>query len=53
MLAQQPKKLERKVSSHDKAIVGILKAIRQLTNPAEPSKRSIAFVELQEKKKSC
>lgn len=27
-LAQQLKKLERKVSTHDEAIVGILKAIR-------------------------
>jgi phage regulator Rha-like protein len=51
-LAQQLKKLERKVSTHDEAIVGILKAIRQLMNPSEPSKRSIGFIELQDKKKS-
>ena len=51
-LAQQLKKLERKVASHDEAIVGILKTIRQLMNPAQSSKRSIGFVELQEKKKS-
>lgn len=51
-LAQQLRKLERKVSTHDEAIVGILKAIRQLMNPPEPAKRSIGFVELQEKKKS-
>ncbi len=51
-LAQQLKKLERKVSTHDEAIVGILKTIRQLMNPPEPSKRSIGFVELQERKKS-
>lgn len=50
-LAQQFKKLERKVSSHDEAIVGILKTIRQLMNPPESGKRSIGFVELQEKKK--
>jgi hypothetical protein len=49
-LAQQLKKLERKVSTHDEAIVGILKAIRQLMNPPAPNKRSIGFVELQEKK---
>jgi len=49
-LAQQIEKLERKVSTHDAAIVGILKTIRQLMNPPEPSKRSIGFVELQEKK---
>jgi len=51
-LAQQLEKLERKVSSHDEAIVGILKAIRQLMHPPESSKRPIGFVELQEKKKS-
>lgn len=50
-LAQQLKKLERKVSSHNEAIAGILKTIRQLMNPPQPSKRSIGFVELQEKKK--
>jgi hypothetical protein len=51
-LAQQLKKLERKVSSHDEAIVGILKTIRQLMNPPEPKKRSIGFTELEEKKKT-
>lgn len=51
-LAQQLKKLERKVSTHDEAIVGILKTIRQLMKPPEPSKRAIGFVELQEKKTS-
>jgi ORF6N domain len=51
-LAQQLKKLERKVSSQDEAIVGILKTIRQLMQPPESSKRSIGFIELQEKKKS-
>ncbi|MGC3980577.1 MAG: ORF6N domain-containing protein [Steroidobacteraceae bacterium] len=50
-LAQQLKKLERKVASHDEAIVGILKTIRQLMNPPESRKRSIGFVELQERKK--
>ena len=50
-LAQQLKKLERKVSTHDAAIVGILKAIRELMSPPEPRKRSIGFVELEEKKK--
>jgi hypothetical protein len=51
-LAQQLKKLERKVSSHDEAIVGILKTIRQLMNPPEPRKRSIGFTELEEQKKT-
>ncbi len=50
-LAQQLKKLERKVSTHDEAIVGILKTIRQLMSPPEPKKRSIGFVELQERKR--
>ena len=51
-LAQQLRKLGRKVSTHDEAIVGILKTIRQLMNPPESGKRPIGFVELQEKKKS-
>lgn len=51
-LAQQLEKLERKVSTHDEAIVGILKAIRQLMHSPESAKRSIGFVELQETKKS-
>lgn len=50
-LAQQLNKLERKVSSHDEAIVGILKTIRQLMNPPESKQRSIGFTELEEKKK--
>ena len=50
-LAQQLKKLERKVASHDEAIVGILNTIRQLMAPPQSSKRSIGFVELQERKK--
>lgn len=49
-LAQQLKKLERKVSTHDEAIIGILKTIRRLMQPPEPCKRSIGFVELQEKR---
>jgi hypothetical protein len=49
-LAQQLAKLERKVSSHDQTIVGILKTIRELMNPAVPTKRSIGFTELKEKK---
>ena len=49
-LAQKFAELERKVSTHDQAIVGILKAIRELMNPPEPRKRPIGFVELQERK---
>jgi hypothetical protein len=49
-LAQQLAKLERKVSSHDQAIVGILNTIRELMSPPNPIKRPIGFVELKEKK---
>lgn len=49
-LAEKFAELERKVSSHDQAIVGILKAIRELMNPQDPKKRPIGFVELEEKK---
>src|SRR5712671_4733141 len=40
-LARQFTELERKVSTHDQAIVGILKAIRELMNP--PVSRPIGF----------
>jgi phage regulator Rha-like protein len=53
-LARQLKELEtrvtRKLATHDQAITGILKAIRELMNPPEDKKRPIGFVELQEKK---
>lgn len=49
-LAQKLTELERRVSTHDRSIAGILKAIRELMNPPGPPKRSIGFVELQEKK---
>jgi hypothetical protein len=35
--------LERKVSSHDQALAGLIDAIRQLMNPALPAKRGIGF----------
>lgn len=41
-LAQQLTQLERKLQTHDKAILGILRAIRELTNPPQP-KRGIGF----------
>jgi len=54
-LAQQLKALEtrvmRKLDTHDQAITEIIKTIRQLMNPPEPKKRSIGFVELQERKR--
>ena len=49
-LAEKFSELERKVSSHDQAIVGILKAIRELMHQPETKKRPIGFVELEEKK---
>lgn len=54
-LARQLKALEarveRKFATHDQAITGIIKTIRQLMNPQERKKRSIGFFELEEKKK--
>ncbi len=39
-------RIERKLSTHDQAIVGILDAIRQLMTPPEPTrKRRIGFVQ--------
>jgi hypothetical protein len=43
LLAQQLKKLERKVSTHDEAIVGILKTIRELMNTPVTKSRPIGF----------
>jgi len=54
-LAQQLKALEsrmmKKFAAHDHAIADIIHTIRQLTTPPETKKRSIGFVELEEKKK--
>lgn len=49
-LAQKFAELERRVSTHDQAIVGILKTLRELMNPPQPKRRPIGFVELEEKK---
>jgi ORF6N domain len=49
-LAQRLDELERRLATHDQAITGILKAIRELMNPPEPKKRPIGFVHLEEKK---
>jgi hypothetical protein len=49
-LARQFAELERRVSTHDQAIVGILKTIRELMNPPETKRRPIGFVDLEEKK---
>ena len=42
-LAEKFAQLERKVASHDRAIVDIVKAIRQLMHPPLPKKRPIGF----------
>jgi hypothetical protein len=42
-LAQKLDQLERKLETHDDAIVGILKAIRELMNPPAPKRRPIGF----------
>jgi hypothetical protein len=49
-LATRLDELERKLATHDQAITGILKAIRELMTPPPSKKRSIGFVELEEKK---
>ena len=36
-------RLEKKLATHDEAIVGILSAIRQLMNPPAPKRRGIGF----------
>jgi len=43
-LAAKLDELERKVSTHDQAIAGILSAIRQLMAAPEPKQRPIGFV---------
>jgi hypothetical protein len=45
------KRIVRKLDTHDQAITEIIKTIRQLMNPPEPKKRSIGFVELQERRR--
>lgn len=43
-MAAKLDELERKLSSHDQAIAGILNAIRELMKPPETKKRPIGFV---------
>ncbi len=44
-LAKKLDELERRVAHHDEAITGIVKAIRELATPPEPSKkRQIGFI---------
>ena len=42
-LARKFERLERKLESHDQAIVGILSAIRQLMHPPDKKRRGIGF----------
>jgi len=49
-LAKKLDELERKLSAHDKAIVQLVNAIRQLMTPPERKKRSIGFAPWEEKK---
>ena len=42
-LAQRLDELERKLATHDQAITGILKTIRELMNSPVPKKRPIGF----------
>jgi hypothetical protein len=49
-LTQKLDQLERRLQTHDQAIVGILKAIRELTNPPGPRRRGIGFTADLEKK---
>jgi hypothetical protein len=42
-LARKFERLERKLASHDQAIVGILAAIRQLMHPPAAKRRGIGF----------
>jgi len=48
-LAVKLEALERKVSSHDQAIAGVIDAIRQLMTHPEPTKRGIGFLAEQKK----
>lgn len=48
-LAQRLDELERKLNTHDQAITGILKAIRELMNPPVSKSRPIGFVYPEEK----
>ena len=45
-------RIEKRLTTHDQAIAGILQAIRQLMAPPEPSKRPIGFVVPEDKRRS-
>jgi len=50
-LAQKFAELERRLATHDQAITGILKTIRELMSAPEPKTRPIGFIDLEEKKR--
>ena len=43
-IARRLEEHERKLASHDRAIVSVIETLRQLTAPSEPKRRSIGFV---------
>ncbi|MCP4298735.1 MAG: hypothetical protein GY786_24395, partial [Proteobacteria bacterium] len=43
-LNELEQRIEHKLESHDQAITGLIKALRQLMNPEVPKKRPIGFV---------
>lgn len=51
-LARRLDQHEKKLSSHDQAIAGLVNTIRQLMTPPEPRRRPIGFVTPEEKKRS-
>ena len=50
-LARKLDELERKLTTHDQAIAGLIDAIRELMSPPEPKRRPIGFVTPEEKKR--
>ena len=49
-LATKLAELERKYAAHDRVIAGIITTIREMTAPAETSKKPIGFVHPKEKR---
>lgn len=50
-LDQLEARIEKRLTTHDQAIAGILEAIRELMRPPETKKRPIGFVVPEENKK--
>jgi ORF6N domain len=50
-LNELERRVERKLTSHDQAIAGLIDTIRQLMNPATPKKQPIGFIYPKEKPK--